>query len=167
MLRLRVSNISSRDQFECWLMEMDNAIDKFIDSAPSEFQEKLDDSDESLGVVERWLLSRYSSPKDTRPQSEAVFVDGAARYVGEIFRVRTKSKWLIELDDKKQVFYGIPKLQDGSLKVPFCPLTTVTASTDRQLESMSRPSRRTSAVQTRKPCRCLPTWLDCLHKIGK
>jgi hypothetical protein len=129
---MRMSTVSRRDQFEFWLMEMDNAIEKFVNSASPEFHDKLDNSDESLSIVEQWLVSKYSNPKDTRPESEAIFLDGAARYVGEIFRVRTKSKWRIELNDKKQVFYGIPHLQGGSLKAPLCPLTTVTASTDRR-----------------------------------
>ena len=61
------------------------------------------------------------------------FVDGAARYVGEIFRVRTSSRWMLETRDPKFVFFGLPILHGGAFgQMPACPMTMVTASLDRR-----------------------------------
>jgi hypothetical protein len=130
-----MSDVSKRDRFQYWLAEMDDAIERLVNSAPSGMREKLDGSDESLSALEQWVLSKYANPSEASAASEAVFVDGAARYVGEVLRNRTGSKWGIDLENSKDVFYGIPTLRGGSLKVPLCPLTTVTASTDRRTGS--------------------------------
>ncbi len=129
---MSVSNDVKQSQFASWLLEMDNTIAKFVQSSPPEIRKKLDGSDESLGIVEQWILSRFDSPKEASATEAAYFVDGAARYIGEILRKNTKSKWIIELENPKDVFFGIPTLRGGMLKAPLCPLTTVTASTDRR-----------------------------------
>lgn len=79
------------------------------------------------------LLEKYLSPKETRPSSESAFLDGAARYYGEILRKGTGSKWELQLDDRNSVFYGIPVLHGGKIDaVPICPLTNITALLDRR-----------------------------------
>ena len=128
-----MSDYSSDDRFQFWLMEMDDAIDRFVQSAPTELRERLDRSAASLDVLEDWVLARYKSPADTRPAHEAQFLDGAARYLGEVLRVNTGSRWTIRFDDPKFAFHGLPILKGGKLaEVPCCPLTTVTAATDRR-----------------------------------
>jgi hypothetical protein len=118
--------------FDAWLGEMNMAIARFVESAPPEIRSHLDGSDESLNVVEQWLLRKYANPKEACAESETLFIDGAARYLGEIFRLRSGSTWGIELSNPKDAFYGIPSLRGGSLRTNLCPLTTVTASTDRR-----------------------------------
>lgn len=120
------------DRFQYWLADMDEAIKRFIASAPESIRPKLDFSAESLGTVEGWILQRYDGPQALVPPSEAAFLDGAARYVGEIFRERTDSKWTINTSDPKVLYFGRPTLRGGQLKTPLCPLSLVTASTDRR-----------------------------------
>jgi len=128
-----MSDYSSDERFQFWLMEMDDAIDRFVQSAPPELRKQLDRSAPSLDVLEEWVLARYKSLADTRAAQEAQFLDGAARYVGEVLRVNTDSKWTIRFDDPKYAFNGLPVLKGGKLgEVPCCPLTTVTAATDRR-----------------------------------
>jgi hypothetical protein len=128
-----MSPTSKQEQFQHWLMDMDDAIQRFIDSLPLDARSKLDGTDVSLEAVEAWLLTQYTSPRDAAAADQATFVDGAARYVGEIFRRRTGSKWGIKFTDPKDVFFGLPTLTGGSIgATPICPLTMVTASTDRR-----------------------------------
>ena len=123
---------STDNRFQHWLAEMDDAINRFIDIAPADTKPKLDFSDQSLESLESWLLAKYADPDQAAHSSQAALVDGAARYVGEIFRARTDSHWSISFTDPKAVFYGLPTLQGGRLKAPLCPLALVTSATDRR-----------------------------------
>lgn len=119
--------------FQYWLANMDDALDEFISSAPVGVREKLDLSANSLNVLEQLVLDRYKSPAEAKPPNEAKFVDGAARYFGEVLRRNTGSKWMIRFDDQKDVHYGKPILWGGKIKsVADCPLTAIIAATDRR-----------------------------------
>ena len=123
-----------QDLFQYWLANMDDALDEFISSAPVGVREKLDLSANSLNVLEQLVLDRYQSPTETKPPSEAKFVDSAARYFGEVLRRNTGSKWMIRFENEKDVHYGKPILWGGKIKtVADCPLTAIIAATDRRI----------------------------------
>jgi hypothetical protein len=127
-----VTELTRSDEFQIWLMEMDTALERFIVSAPSAVAERLDLSAESLDAIEAWLLSKYDAPEEVRPASESTFHDGAARYIGEVFRTHTGSKWSMDSSDPKNLNYGVPALTGGKLTIGLCPLTLVTALLDRR-----------------------------------
>ena len=114
-------------EFEIWLGRMNEEVASLIELVPG-----LDGSPASLDRLESWLLSRYASISDARPDSEAVTIGRAARYVGEVFRKHTGSKWAIEDRDPKYMFRGLPVLVGGTLPTPDCPRSMVTASLDRR-----------------------------------
>jgi hypothetical protein len=128
--------ISSQDRFQAWLAHMDDALDEFLRGLPPEVRERMDRSVASLGVLERWLLTRYPSIDAAKPESEALFIGGAARYVGEVLRCATASKWEIELLDRDKVFFGVPVLSGGRLgPTRESPRSLVTASLARRTGS--------------------------------
>lgn len=119
--------------FQYWLADMDDAIDRFVQAAPDAARSRLDLSAESLDALEALVLARYKTPADTKPADQAAFLDGAARYFGEVLRRGTDSSWTIRHDDPAHAFHGLPILKGGKLgEMPCCPLTTVTAATDRR-----------------------------------
>ena len=119
------------DRFQCWLMEMDVALEKFVSLDRGRYRNELDFGSKSLGVLENLILAKYKSIKEIKGDGE--FLDGASRYFGETIRVATGAKWEIRLDDKKFVFYGIPIIYGGKINsVPICPLTSITACVDRR-----------------------------------
>jgi hypothetical protein len=125
--------IENNDKFEYWLMDMDDALIRFVDTLPTEIKAQIDFSPESLVVLEAWLLSKYSDTDKIMLMTESKVVDGAARYVGEVFRRCLGGKWVIDFKDKNNVFYGLPQLSGlPGQTVQICPLTLVTASTDRR-----------------------------------
>lgn len=130
-------NLGSReDQFQIWLIHMDDAIDPFKMKLPEEVSNSLDYSPESLDILEGWLLNRYSSKEDIKRESEAIIFDGSVRYVGEVFRKTLGGRWVINFNDRNDVFYGIPQLSDmRGQEVPFSPFTTVTACFSRRTGS--------------------------------
>ena len=100
---------TTRDDFESWLVDMDDALERFIGKLPGEVGGQLDYSPESLDILEKWTLDNYESPEQMLPASEAESVDALARYVGETFRRAIGGRWGIRLDDPKYVFFGLPE----------------------------------------------------------
>jgi hypothetical protein len=123
----------SRDEFEYWLIDMDNALAEFSTYFPEAERKQLDYSGESLNIVEQWLLRKYSNVQSAISPSEAPYIDKAARYVGETFRKHLGGYWYIELNNKKYVYFGLPQLRGKSNKcTPDCPHTMVTTCLDRR-----------------------------------
>lgn len=122
-----------QDQFEFWLMDMDDAIDRFLHSIPAELVSRLDFSDQSLKALEDFVLKTYPDVEAIKKSGEAQMVDGMARYVGEVFRKNLGGSWFIDHSDKKNAFYGLPQLKNlkGQI-VQICPMTLVSTSTDRR-----------------------------------
>lgn len=122
-----------QDQFEFWLMDMDDAIENFRRSIPAELASRLDFSDQSLKALEDFVLQTYPGVEAVTKPGEATTVDGMARYVGEVFRKHLGGRWFVDHSDRKNAFYGLPQLKNlkGQI-VQICPMTLVTTSTDRR-----------------------------------
>jgi hypothetical protein len=126
-------NESSVDNFQSWLAHMDDALNEWVLKLPQQVQNKLDSTADSLVPLEELLLKRYESVAASRPPVEGSFLDGAARYVGEICRLRTGAKWAFQSRDPKDAYFNLPVIMGGSLgQSPICPLSCVTASLDRR-----------------------------------
>lgn len=127
------------DQFQVWLMDMSDAIERFRLSIPADVAARLDLSPESLTVLEEFLLASYRTVDDVKRQSEAKLVDGMARYVGQVFRKHLGGKWTIDFADKANAFYGLPQLTGMTgQRAQICPLTLITASVDRRTAKFIR-----------------------------
>lgn len=128
-----MANSALRDHFEDWLVDMDDAIDRFLETLPEDLSERLDFSPEALDVLEAWLLERYPSVDAALAETEKETLDGAARYVGETFRRALGGRWDIELDDPNDVNYRLPVLTgfQGEYSKQ-SPVTLVTAAVDRR-----------------------------------
>jgi hypothetical protein len=124
---------TTRDDFESWLVDMDDAIERFVDGLPQEVAQRLDFTPGSLDALEKWILGRYESTDQMLAASEAAVIDGLARYIGETFRKTIGGRWGIRLDDPKYVFYGLPEIIGYSDKpTSLCPISLATASADRR-----------------------------------
>lgn len=124
---------SDQDRFEFWLMEMDVSICRFLDYLPEGEAKRFDFSVDSLSCLESWLISRYDGPMEIMRPTEAEVHDGAARYIGETFRKNLGGKWKIDFADKKNVFFGVPQINEMKGQVAqFCPHALVTTLLDRR-----------------------------------
>jgi hypothetical protein len=123
-----------RESFEAWRDTMDVSLESFLSELPPDVAEQLDGSEESLDVLEAWLLDRYGEPKDMRPRDERFRVDGAARYFGEVLRKALGGRWDIELDKPRSAFAGVPIIRDAGPPggPPVAPMFAVSAATDRR-----------------------------------
>jgi len=124
---------TTRDDFEVWLADMDDALERFKDQLPDDVRSRLDYSADSLDVVESWILSHYQDNLELLDRKESTSLDGLSRYVGEVFRKNLRAKWDIELKNQKDAYFGLPKLvgYSDSLNAE-CPLSLVTASANRR-----------------------------------
>lgn len=124
---------TTREQFEIWLADMDDALDRFFATLPPDLRSKLDYSPASLDALEAWILERYRDTKSILDRRESTVVDGLARYIGETFRKTIGGHWDIELDNPKDVYYGLPQLTGfGPRPTPECPSSLATAATSRR-----------------------------------
>ena len=71
-------NLEKDDLFEVWLIHMDDAIEGLFNSIPKEVRSRLDYSPESLDLLEKWLLEKYSSVQDALSEQSNPILDGAA-----------------------------------------------------------------------------------------
>ena len=100
------------DLFQVWLIDMDEAIQNLSNSLPSEVRSRLDYSPESLDLLERWLVEKYSSVQDALSEQSNPILDGASRYVGETLRKNLSGTWFINNTDEKMLYFGIPQLRN-------------------------------------------------------
>ena len=130
---MAIDLIKRKEDFEYWLTDMDDALDRFFGTLPQSLRSRLDYTEESLDALEHWILDRCDSPSALLEPSSKELLDGLARYVGETFRKQIGGHWEIRLDDPKYAFFGIPQLTGFSDKpTPVSAHSLVTASTDRR-----------------------------------
>jgi hypothetical protein len=124
-------SFTSREDFEYWLATIDAFLEEFKEKFPAAERGKLDFTPESLDVVEAWILSTYADTDDMLRSSESRRVNGAACYVGEVFRKIGNGKWTVNLEDRDFAYYGMPIIA-APRKDAECPLTVVTTAADRR-----------------------------------
>ena len=85
--------MATEDDFEYWLADMDDALERFFPQLPEAVRSKLDYSSASLDVLESWFLERYPNMDAVLQKSESLTLDGVSRYVGETFRKQFGGHW--------------------------------------------------------------------------
>jgi hypothetical protein len=151
-----VSRQQQEDDFQVWLIDMDDALERFLESLPPGLAAKLDFSPASLSALEAFILDKYPSSDAMLKPAESRVVDGLARYIGETFRQELGGRWEIRLDDPEYVFYGMPQLTGFSAKpTPFAPYALATTSAHRRsgefLRGVLASHQRNRDLQAKKP----------------
>ena len=123
-------NTIATDQFENWLIDMDDALERFKAALPRFLAVGCDLSLQSLASLEQHYLAEFASVEIALLPTSASRVDGYARYVGETLRTLAGGKWRLDISSPDHAFYGLPTMtgQYGTV----CPLTLVTAAADRR-----------------------------------
>ena len=122
-----------KEDFEYWLFEMDDAVERFLEGIDEPTRSQLDFSAGSLDALEAWVLERYASPDELMKPEVKQVLDGVARYIGETYRKQLGGRWHIRLDDPKYAFFGLPELTGFTERpTPICPHSLATAMTDRR-----------------------------------
>lgn len=116
------------EQFDWWITCIPDKITALKRRLPEDISSRLDYSIESLDVLEKYLLEKYSI--DQMQQDKELW-DYCASYLGRTYKRNVfNSEWYIELDDEQNLFYNRPSLRVAD-KVNFVPHSYITAALDR------------------------------------
>ena len=92
----------TQDDFEDWIILIDFKMDYFMGEFAKEQNLKLDYSIESLDEIEGWILANYKEVNDLI--ADRKMLDYLTVYVGETIRKNLGGKWVIDLENKENVF---------------------------------------------------------------
>lgn len=90
---------TNQDEFDLWMFNFDDALVSFRAKLPKNIVQALDNSPESLVVLEKWLLGKYQDTDDILKASEADVLDACGRYVGRVFKIALDGHWTINTTD--------------------------------------------------------------------
>jgi hypothetical protein len=121
---------------------MGDNIAQFFLGIPPYVREQMDFSLSSMDILERWLLQRYTSYEILINSEDDLLIDSAGCYVGETFRMLLGGEWVIELEDQKYAYLGIPGIDHFDVpekeRSPVYPRTWITTSVHRRTEHFIR-----------------------------
>src|SRR4051812_25371983 len=112
----------TRDDFEHWIVAIDDRLSSFVARLPTDISGKLDYSVKSLSVLEGWVLISYPSINDFLKAQEKTLLDQMSCYVGETIRKNAGGKWTIDLVNKTNAYFGMPVIEKKGRWVE-CPVT--------------------------------------------
>jgi hypothetical protein len=122
----------TQGRFQYWLVHMDDALADFLGRVPPGLRAFLDASVPSLDLLEAWLLDRYPDEAAIRAEPELTYLDGASRYVGEVFRVQLGGAWRLRTEGSRGS-NPLPELVfTEAHDPPLCPFTLVSAALARR-----------------------------------
>jgi len=99
-----------QQNFDAWVQTIDERIYDWFSYLEKDIKQRLDYSIDSLNVVEEYLVSKYSL-QDFRDQQNKNEIDAAASYIIKVFELNwPKAKYVIELDDIKNILYNRPAI---------------------------------------------------------
>jgi hypothetical protein len=125
--------MDAREEFEYWLADMDDALDRFLQSLPADASSRLDYSIDSLNVLEAWILANYADSNEMLAAGQTANLNGAARYIGETMRRILGGHWDVDLTKKNNVYFGLPVITGfSSPPMPQSPLMLATATASRR-----------------------------------
>ncbi|MDR0865948.1 MAG: hypothetical protein LBO74_13595 [Candidatus Symbiothrix sp.] len=117
------------EKFNWWITCIPDKIISLKKKLPEEVTNQLDFSIESLDVLENYLLNVYSIK--TMINDKEMW-DECASYLAKTYKkIIPQSKYYIELNDKKNVFYNKPILRVED-KIDFEPHSFVTTTLSRK-----------------------------------
>ncbi|MBK7130956.1 MAG: hypothetical protein IPM74_18400 [Crocinitomicaceae bacterium] len=119
----------NQEQFEWWITNIDEKISNLKKKLPYEVSKCLDNTIESIDVLENFMLQFFNS---TDRKIDFKLCDQIASYIAAVYKLNiANSKWHIELEDEKNVFFNKPGLQVNN-KIFFYPHSYVTSAIDRR-----------------------------------
>ena len=109
-----------REDFIEWITFLPDRVIEFKKFIPKEISDRLDESPQSLKVIEKYIIGNYSVEELKNPDNKST-TDGFASYIGYVFQKNLPhAKWSIELEDKSDYAFALPVISNEKL-VPFSP----------------------------------------------
>lgn len=117
------------DDFEWWITCIPDKIEKLEELLSKDIFSQLDYSISSLDILEKYLIENSSFEEI---QKDKELWDCCASYLGRTYKRNIpNSKWFVELDNEKNIFYGVPILRIPN-KIDFEPHSYISTALDRK-----------------------------------
>lgn len=118
------------DNFDWWITCIPDKINRLEELIPEKIFRSLNYSVDSFEYLGRHICDTIQSI-DSLMQQEELW-DCYASYVGTTYRRNVPTaKWHVELEDEKNVYYGVPALRTEA-KTTFVPMYEITAMLERK-----------------------------------
>ena len=117
------------NNFHWWITCIPDRIESLKHLLPKDISSKLNFTLESLNVLGKFLVQNETLESI---QSKKELWDCLASYIGVVYEKNLdKAKWSMELEDDKNIYYGIPTLRTDVL-TNFSPYNEITTMLDRK-----------------------------------
>ncbi|AVM69461.1 hypothetical protein C3V36_09530 [Lachnospiraceae bacterium oral taxon 500] len=142
----------TQENFQEWIFHISDKMDEFTDEFAKENHLILDYTLASLDDLEKWILEHYSDAHELI--ADAKILDRLGIYIGETYRKYLGGKWVIDLKNKKNVYYAMPAVSDPYYQDKLCisPMPDATACISRNRGNyisrilINRISERTKTI---------------------
>lgn len=133
------------EEFNWWITTITEKINELKLNLPNSLVGSLDNSLQSLNLLEIYLIEQFTSEQIIEPRNSNL-LDQLASYVGNIAEHEMSgSYWTINLEDRMDVDYGFPVLKFKDNRASFNPFTYITTALDRK-----RGTLISKAIENRK-----------------
>src|SRR5690606_6616395 len=108
------------DNFDWWITCIPDKVNRLEDLIPLEIFKRLDYTLESFDFLGNYICDTIQSINNLKNEGE--LWDCYASYIGTTYRRNVPTaEWFIELEDEKNVCYGVPALRTEA-KTTFVPM---------------------------------------------
>lgn len=126
---MNLSKKELEEQAHWWISCIPDKLDLLESAVPPELYNHLDYSISSLAFLGKYLVKQYTIESMIANSQEW---DIFASYVGVVYEKNVPTaKWRIELEDEKNIYYGVPALKT-QINTNFYPKYEITAMLDRK-----------------------------------
>ncbi|WP_335966819.1 hypothetical protein [Galbibacter sp. PAP.153] len=118
------------NDFEWWITCIPDKIERLEELIPPSIFSQLDYSLQSLNILGNYIIEKIQTVSNLKNEQE--LWDCIASYVGTCYRRNVPTaKWRVELEDKNNLFYGVPALRTDAM-TNFYPKYEITTMLDRK-----------------------------------
>lgn len=108
------------EDFMMWITFLPDRVIEFKQKLPPETSQLLDESPDSLEVIETYIINNYNLDS-FQSSNNNEFVVGFISYIGEVFQKNLpNAKWTINLDNEDDIIYKHPAIRSDKF-APFSP----------------------------------------------
>lgn len=116
------------EDFEWWITCIPDKIEKLKSELPKKVSEKLDFSLESLDILEGFIIKNFTVDY-LKSEHGSDILDRFSSYFGSsIKKLIPSTKWHCELENDKDIYFGLPVLissSDSALSPYHLPITAI------------------------------------------
>src|SRR5690606_34752037 len=103
--------VHTKREYEYWIFDSGFMVEYFLEVIDAEVRDKLDFSFESLDALEEFILKRYPDAECANDRYQMLWIEDAARYVGDVIWKVFGGLWYVELAKKKSPDFQLPVIK--------------------------------------------------------